>query len=59
MVGVEQWVEIRRMYRVERLSIRAISRRTGLHRQTIRRALAAAEPPRYVRTRASSKLDPF
>ena len=41
MVGVEQWAEIRRMHRVERLSIREISRRTGLHRKTIRRALSS------------------
>jgi transposase len=48
------------MHRVERLSIRAISRRTGLHRRTIRRALAAAEPPKYERAAAAvSKLDPF
>ena len=42
MVGVEQWAEIRRLYRVEGVSIREISRRTGLHRKTVRRALAAA-----------------
>jgi transposase len=59
VVGVEQWAEIRRMHRVERLSIRGIQRRTGLHRRTIRRALASDEPPRYVRSPASSKLDPF
>jgi hypothetical protein len=47
------------MYRVERLSIRAISQRTGLHHRTIRRALAAEAPPRYVRAPAGSKLDPF
>ena len=41
MVGVEQWAEIRRLHRVEQLSIREISRRTGLHRRTIRRALSA------------------
>lgn len=59
MVGVEQWAEVRRMHRVERLSIREISRRTGLHRKTIGRALAAATPPRYSRPPAGSKLDPF
>jgi transposase len=59
VVGVEQWAEIRRMHRVERLSIREISRRTGLHRKTIRRALAAEQPPRYSRAAAASKLDPF
>ncbi len=47
------------MYRVERLSIREISRRTGLHRNTIRRALASEAPPRYVRAVAGSKLDRF
>ncbi len=59
MVDVEQWAEVRRMYVVDGLSIRGISRRTGLHRQTVRRALAAAQPPRYVRPPAGSKLDPF
>ena len=59
MVGVEQWAEIRRMHGVERLSIRAIGRRTGLHRKTIRRALSLDSPPRYERGPAASKLDPF
>ena len=59
MVGVEQWAEIRRMHRVERLSIREISRRTGLHRKTIRRALVAQAPPKYERAPGGSKLDPF
>jgi transposase len=59
VVGVEQWAEIRRMRRVERLSVREISKRTGLHRKTIRRALLAETPPRYVRASAGSKLDPF
>ncbi len=59
MVGVEQWAEIRRLYRVEQLSIREIGRRMGLHRKTVRRALAAAAPPRYERKTAGSKLDPF
>src|SRR3954469_21168081 len=47
------------MHRVERFSIREISKRTGLHRKTIRRALAAETPPRYARPSAVSKLDPF
>ena len=59
MVGVEQWAEIRGMHRVERLSIREISRRTGLHRKTVRRALRAETPPKYSRAPAGSKLDPF
>jgi transposase len=60
VVGVEQWAEIRRLHRVERLSIREISRRTGLHRKTVRRALAASAPPRYARAPvAVSKVEPF
>jgi transposase len=58
VVSVERWAEIRRMHRVEGLSIRAIARRTGLHRKTIRRALASPEPPRYRRAPKPSKLDP-
>jgi hypothetical protein len=47
VIGVEQWAEIRRMHRVERLSIRAIHRRTGLHRETIRRpAIGERRAPR-------------
>jgi hypothetical protein len=59
VVGVEQWAGVRRMHRLERLSIREISKRTGLHRKTIRRALAAELPPRHVRAPAVSKLDLF
>ena len=59
MVDVEQWAEVRRMHRVEGLSGREISRRTGLHRDTVARLLAAAAPPRYQREAAGSKLDPF
>ena len=55
MVGVEEWAEVRRMHRVERLSIREIQRRTGLHRKTIRRALASDRPPVY--RRAPSGLE--
>jgi transposase len=59
LVGVEQWAEIRRLHRVEKVSIREISRRTGLHRKTVRRALAAPVPPRYSRPAGGSKVDPF
>lgn len=59
MIDVERWAEIRRMNRVERLSIREIHRRTGLHRETIRRALSDDRPPRYRRKGAPSMLDPF
>ena len=59
MVGVEQWAEIRRLHFVKRLSQREIRRRTGLHRDTISKAINSTEPPRYRRAPAGSKLDPF
>jgi transposase len=59
VVGVELWAEVRRMHRVDGLSGREISRRTGLHRDTVARLLASAEPPRYQRQPTVSKLDPF
>jgi transposase len=59
VVDVEQWAEIRRMHRVDGLSGREISRRTGLHRDTVARLLAAPVPPKYTRRATGSKLDPF
>jgi len=45
---------------VEGLSQREIRRRTGAGRDTIRKAVAAAEPPSYgPRSRRRSKLDPY
>jgi len=60
LLDVEQWAQIRRMKQVEGLSQREIRRRTGLHRDTIRRALASGEPPRYgPRPKRPSKLEAF
>jgi transposase len=59
VVGVEQWAELRRLHFVRGLSIREIHRRTGLHRDTISRALKSDKPPRYERAAKGSKLDPF
>ncbi len=59
MVDVEQWAQIRRMKHVEGLSQREIHRRTGAHRDTIRRTLRSPTPPSYGPPRRSSKLDPY
>ena len=60
MLDVEQWAQIRRMKHIEGLSQRAIHRRTGIHRDTIRRALAQPKPPSYgPRPKRPSKLDQF
>jgi transposase len=59
VVGVEQWAEVRRMVLVERRSQREVARLTGLARDTVAKAIRAEAPPRYVRSPAGSKLDPF
>jgi len=59
VVEVEQWAEIRRLHFVRGLSMREISRRTGLHRDTVSRAIHSDAPPAYRRAPAGSKLDPF
>lgn len=47
------------MKRVEGLSARRISERTGLARDTVAKLLAAEAPPKYSRAPAGSILDPF
>ncbi len=59
MLDVEQWAQVRRMYFVDRVSIKEIARRTGLARNTIRSALRSGDPPRYERGERPSKLDCF
>lgn len=57
MIDVEDWAEIRRLHRAEGLSIKAIVRRLGVSRNTVRDALRRDEPPRYERTPAGSAVD--
>ena len=57
MIDVEDWAEIRRLHRAEGLSIKAIVRRTGLARNTVRDALRCDEPPRYARASSGSAVD--
>ena len=56
---MEDWAEIRRLHRSEGLPIKAIARRLGVARNTVRSALAADEPPRYARPLGGSKVDVF
>ena len=39
MLNVEDWAEIRRLHRAEGMSIKAIGRRLGVSRNTVRAAL--------------------
>jgi predicted DNA-binding protein (UPF0251 family) len=49
VLNVEQWAEMRRLHFIEKVGIRELSRRFGVHRKTIRRAIQSADPPRYSR----------
>jgi len=54
---VEDWAEIRRLRGSEGMAIRAIARRVGVSRNTVKKALGSHEPPRYVRVSAGSIVD--
>jgi len=54
---MEDWAEIRRLHRAEGMPIKAIVRKLGVGRNTVRRALAAQEPPRYQRPVKGSIVD--
>ena len=54
---MEDWAEIRRLHRSERLPIKAIARVMGCSRNTVRAALASDGPPKYERARAGSIVD--
>ncbi|WP_239785089.1 helix-turn-helix domain-containing protein, partial [Saccharopolyspora erythraea] len=57
MISVEDWAEIRRLHRCEGMPIRAIVRKLGVGRNTVRRALASEGPPRYQRPSKGSVVD--
>jgi len=57
VLSVEDWAEIRRLHRAERLPIKAIARLLGVSRNTVRRAIASEAAPRYERLPAGSIVD--
>ena len=57
MITVDEWAEIRRLHRSEHLPIKAIARKLGISKNTVRRALRAGEVPRYRRAPAGSIAD--
>ncbi len=57
MIDVEDWAEIRRLHRAEKMSIKAIAARLGIARNTVRAALRSQAPPKYERARTGSAVD--
>src|SRR5664279_1676667 len=57
MLDVEDWAEIRRMYRGEQMPIKVIPRVLGVSKNTVKAALACDGPPKYVRAPAGSAVD--
>lgn len=59
MINVEDWAEIRRLHKAERMGIKAIARRLGVARNTVREALKSDAPPHNERARRGSAVDAF
>ncbi|EHR53418.1 resolvase family protein [Saccharomonospora marina XMU15] len=56
---MEDWAEIRRLYRAEGVPIKEIARRLGVARNTVRAALRSDGPPKYQRARRGSVADAY
>lgn len=56
---MQDWAEIHRLHRAEKVSISEIARRMGVTRLTVRRALACASPPKYERVPTGSATNEF
>src|SRR5262252_1466943 len=57
VLNVEDWAEIRRLHRSDGMAVKAIARKLGVGRNTVRRALASAGPPKYERSARPSIVD--
>jgi transposase len=57
VISVEDWAEIRRLHRAEKMPIKAIARTLGVSKNTVRAALRSGEPPKYERQGPGSIVD--
>ena len=51
MLSVEDWAEIRRLRRAEKLPVARVARVLGISRNTVYAALESDAPPKYARRR--------
>lgn len=56
---MEKWAEVRVLFHREGLSQRAIARRLGISRDTVKNALEARVPSKYERAPVATSFDPF
>jgi len=59
LINVEEWAEIRRLHKAEAMGAKAIARRLGVARNTVRTALRSDDAPKYVREERGSAVDAF
>ena len=59
LINVEEWAEIRRLHLAEGMGVKAIVRRLGVARNTVRAALRSEVAPKYEREAAGSAVDAF
>jgi transposase len=59
VIDVEEWAEIRRLHRAEGMAVKAIARKLGVARNTVRSALRSDEAPHYEREGRGSAVDAF
>jgi hypothetical protein len=57
VLSLEDWAEIRRLRRAERLPVAQIARVLGISRNTVYAALDSHAPPKYQRKLAGSIVD--
>jgi transposase len=57
VLSVEDWAEIRRLHRAEKMPVKAIARVMGVSRNTVRAAIASDRPPKYQRPAKGSIVD--
>jgi len=59
VIDVEEWAEIRRLHLAEGMGVKAIVRKLGVARNTVRAALRWDEAPHYEREGPGSAVDAF